>query len=269
MYTLRGVGKTYASGFSALRGVDVYIAAGERVALIGPSGAGKTTLFRLLNCTLRPTTGTLTVAGLATTQLHGKRLRQVRSTIGTVYQQHNLVPRLRVMHNVLAGHLGRWSTARALLSLVRPMALDTAVAALQQVGLVEKIFQRTDQLSGGEQQRVAIARVLVQDPAVILADEPVASLDPALAEHMIRLLFTLATEQHKTLLVSLHSVHLALDYFPRVLALQHGRLVYDGSPQGLTSTALHKLFDRAMAASPNEEPVHVRPTVPVGCRFPA
>lgn len=269
MYTLHGVSKTYANGFSALHNVDVHIAAGERVALIGSSGAGKTTLLRLLNCTLRPTTGTLTVAGMESAQLHGKRLRRVRSSIGTVYQQHNLVPRLRVMHNVLAGHLGRWSAARALYSLLRPVALDTAVAALQQVGLVEKIFQRTDQLSGGEQQRVAIARVLVQDPSTILADEPVASLDPALAEEMIRLLFTLATEQRKTLLVSLHSVHLALDYFPRILALQQGRLVFDGSPQELSPAALQELFAKAAVEASNEESVHVRPALPLGCRFPA
>ena len=180
MYVLQGVSKIYPNGCEALQAIDLHLAAGERVAVIGPSGAGKTTLFRMLNCTLRPSSGTLTIGGVDSTRLYGKRLRHLRCRIGTIYQQHNLVPRLRVMHNVLAGHLGHWSTLRALISLLRPLELGTAMTALQQVGLAEKIFQRTDHLSGGEQQRVAIARTLVQDPEVILADEPVASLDPGL-----------------------------------------------------------------------------------------
>ena len=251
MYTLQGVSKLYPNGCVALQAIDLHLAAGERVAVIGPSGAGKTTLFRVLNGTLRPSSGTLTIGGVESARLYGKRLRHLRCRIGTIYQQHNLVPRLRVMHNVLAGHLGRWSTLRSLISLLRPVELATAVAALQQVGLAEKIFQRTDQLSGGEQQRVAIARTLVQDPEVILADEPVASLDPVRSERVVRLLLDLATRGRKTLLVSLHSVHLALAYFLRIIVLQQGRLVYDGAPQALSSTALHELFvDTPGAASP-------------------
>jgi len=267
MYTLRGVSKTYPNGCTALQALDLHLEAGERVALIGPSGAGKTTLFRLLNCTLRPSAGTLSVGGVDSTHLYGKRLRHLRCRIGTIYQQHNLVPRLRVMHNVLAGHLGRWSTLRSLVSLLRPLELDTAVAALRQVGLADKIFQRTDHLSGGEQQRVAIARTLVQDPEVILADEPVASLDPALSDSIVRLLLDLATRGHKTLLVSLHSVHLALEYFPRVVVLQQGRLVYDGTPQALSPTALHELFtDTSSEVSP-EAQMHADPFVVRSCRF--
>jgi phosphonate transport system ATP-binding protein len=269
MYTLTGVGKTYANGFAALRDLRLRVSAGERVALIGPSGAGKTTLFRLLNCTLRPTTGTISIGQVNSTHLHGRRLRQVRRTIGTIYQQHNLVPRLRVMHNVLAGHLGRWSVLRALFSLLRPLELDTAVAALQQVGLTDKIFQRTDQLSGGEQQRVAIARVLVQDPAVILADEPVASLDPALAESIVRLLIDLAEQRQKTLLVSLHNVPLALEYFPRVLALQRGRLVFDGKPQELSRATLQNIFAETLTAPSAEDKAYARLHVAFSCRFPA
>ncbi len=269
MYVLKGVGKTYANGFPALQDLRVRIDVGERVALIGASGAGKTTLFRLLNCTLRPTTGSLQVAGVDSTTLHGKRLRRLRRTIGTIYQQHNLVPRLRVMHNVLAGHLGRWSTWRALVSLFHPLELDSAVAALQRVGLVDKIFQRTDLLSGGEQQRVAIARVLIQDPAVILADEPVASLDPALSEGIVRLLLELADQGQKTLIVSLHNVHLALAYFPRILALQQGKLVFDGKPQALSETDLQTLFTATPSGSPSEESPYAHSRVPLGCRFPA
>lgn len=269
MYSLHGVSKTYPNGCTAVVDLDVQIDAGEHVALIGPSGAGKTTLFRLLNCTLRPSAGTLRVGGMNSTQLYGQRLRQLRCRIGTIYQQHNLVPRLRVMHNVLAGHLGRWSTWRALRSLLRPVDLDTAHAALQRVGLADKIFARTDHLSGGEQQRVAIARTLVQDPEVILADEPVASLDPALSETIVRLLLDLATQGGKTLVVSLHSVHLALDYFPRIIALQQGRLVYDGPPQDLAPTTLHALFTDANIETTPEIAVHAQPFLARSCRFPA
>jgi phosphonate transport system ATP-binding protein len=267
MYTLQGVSKTYPNGCVALQGIDLHLAAGERVAVIGPSGAEKTTLFRVLNCTLRPSSGTLTIGGVESTRLSGKRLRHLRCRIGTIYQQHNLVPRLRVMHNVLAGHLGHWSTLRSLISLLWPLELGTAMTALQQVGLAEKIFQRTDHLSGGEQQRVAIARTLVQDPEVMLADESVASLDPVLSESVVRLLFNLATRGRKTLLVSLHSVHLALAYFPRILVLQQGRLVYDGAPQALSPTALQELFiDTPGAASP-EAHVHAPAFVAHSCRF--
>jgi phosphonate transport system ATP-binding protein len=267
MYTLQRVSKTYSNGFTALRDVDLHIATGERVALIGSSGAGKTTLFRLLNCTLRPTAGTLTIATVDSATLHGRRLRQMRRRIGTIYQQHNLVPRLRVMHNVLAGHLGRWSTARAFLSLLHPLELDTAVAALQRVGLAGRIFQRTDQLSGGEQQRVAIARVLVQNPSIILADEPVASLDPALAENMVRLLIDLAEQQQRTLVVSLHNVRLALEYFPRVVALQHGCPVFDGKPRDLSTAAMQQLFTDTPAHPHPEDTADGHSYVRSDCRF--
>lgn len=269
MYTLQGVSKTYPNGCTALQELDLHMAPGERVALIGPSGAGKTTLFRLLNCTLRPSSGTLTIAGLESAGLYGRRLRHLRCRIGTIYQQHNLVPRLRVMHNVLAGHLGRWSTLRSLVSLLWPLELGTAVTALRQVGLADKVFQRTDHLSGGEQQRVAIARTLVQDPEVILADEPVASLDPALSESIVRLLLALATRSHKTLLVSLHSVHLALEFFPRIIALQQGRLVYDGAPRALSPTALQALFADTQTDTSPEAHTHAHAFVARGCRFPA
>ncbi len=269
MYTLRGITKTYLHGCTAIAGLDLHLDAGEHVAVIGPSGAGKTTLFRLLNCTLRPSAGTLHVGGIDSAQLYGKRLRHLRCRIGTIYQQHNLVPRLRVMHNVLAGHLGRWSTLRSLVSLLRPLELDSARAALRQVGLADKIFQRTDRLSGGEQQRVAIARTLVQDPDVVLADEPVASLDPALSENIIRLLCDLASQGGKTLMVSLHSVHLALDYFPRIIALQEGRLVYDGPPQALSPTVLHDLFTETPAEVSPEAELHAPSFIVRNCRFPA
>ncbi len=241
-YILEGVGKTFGRRQVALDGIDFKIQKGERVALIGPSGAGKTTLFRLLNCTLRPTSGKLWIDGEDVEMLHGRRLRNARQRIGTVYQQHNLVPRLKVIHNVLAGKLGRWSTLRSLLSLAGPSDIDLARRALTEVGIPDKLFERTDELSGGQQQRVAIARVLVQDPAVLLADEPVSSVDPSLATTIVRLLLDISRDMRKTLLISLHSVDLALAYFPRIIGIKNGAAAFDLSPDRISEEMLEDLY---------------------------
>ncbi|HZA57479.1 MAG TPA: phosphonate ABC transporter ATP-binding protein [Candidatus Udaeobacter sp.] len=261
-YRLEKVRKVFGRHQVALDGIDVNVQKGERVAMIGPSGAGKTTLFRLLNCTLRPTSGKLWINGEEIEALHGKRLRQTRRLIGTVYQQHNLVPRLRVIHNVLAGQLGRWSTLSSLVSLAKPSDMDLAHKALTQVEIPDKIFERTDELSGGQQQRVAIARVLVQNPEVILADEPVSSVDPTLASTIVRLLIDISQSTHKTLLVSLHSVDLALAYFPRVIGIKNGTAAFDLSPDKITDPMLEDLYsgnfrDNSMieAASERADPI--------------
>ena len=241
-YRLEKVTKVFDRRLVAVDGIDLRVQRGERAALIGPSGAGKTTLFRMLNCTLRPTAGKLWINGDEVVTLHGKRLRQVRRKIGTIYQQHNLVPRLKVAHNVLAGNLGQWSTARSLISLVRPVDLEVAYRALRQVGIEEKIFTRTDELSGGQQQRVAIARVLIQDPEVILADEPVSSVDPSLATVIVKLLLEICEKTRKTLLMNLHSVDLALAYFPRVIGIKNGKALFDLSPDKVPDSLLEELY---------------------------
>lgn len=241
-YRLEAVRKVFGRRQVALDGIDMGIQRGERVALIGPSGAGKTTLFRLLNCTLRPTSGKLWISGEDVEALNGKRLRLARRLIGTIYQQHNLVPRLRVIHNVLAGQLGRWSTIWSLSSLAKPYDVEVAHQALSQVGIPDKIFERTDELSGGQQQRVAIARVLVQNPEVILADEPVSSVDPTLASTIVRLLLDISESTRKTLVVSLHSVDLALAYFPRVIGVKHGRAAFDLAPDKISEVMLEDLY---------------------------
>ncbi len=242
IYELAGVGKTFGSGDVALQDVSLTAGRGEQVAFIGPSGAGKTTLFRILNLTLRPTTGTLRIAGTDVAALDGASLRNLRRRIGTVYQQHNLVGRLRVVHNVLAGHLGRWSTAKALLSLAWPQEVETAEAALARVGIPDKLWARTDTLSGGQQQRVAIARVLVQDPEVILGDEPVSSVDPSLATSIVRLLTELSRATGKTLLMNLHSVDLALGFFPRIVGVRQGRVAFDLTPDKVNADLLGSLY---------------------------
>ncbi len=256
MYRLEGLTKQFGD-LVAVAGVDLKVSHGERVAVIGPSGAGKTTLFRILNLTLRPSAGRLWIGEREATALHGRALRELRRRIGSIYQQHNLVPRLRVVHNVLAGRLGAWSALRALSSLVRPAEVDVAYRALEQVGMPEKLWARTDELSGGQQQRVAIARVLVQNPDILLADEPVSSVDPSLANTIVRLLLDLATASGKTLLMNLHTVDLALAYFPRVIGFREGRVTFDRNPAEVTDELLAQLY-AGDAASPADESFHER-----------
>jgi phosphonate transport system ATP-binding protein len=220
------------------------VAPGERVALIGPSGAGKTTLFRLLNATLRPTSGVLEFEGRDVGALSGRELRSVRQRIGTIYQQHQLVPSLTALDNTLCGQLGQWSLLHTLRSAIRPVRADAerATAALEAVGLGDKIHTRADELSGGQQQRLAIARVLMQDPDVILADEPFASLDPALTESIAALLLGLVEDGQRTLVVTLHDVELAFRYFPRMVALRNGRLAFDSPAAQVSREALDALY---------------------------
>ncbi len=256
MYRLEGLTVRFGD-LVAVAGVDLKVARGERVAVIGPSGAGKTTLFRILNLTLPPSGGRLWVGEQEATGLHGRALREMRRRIGSVYQQHNLVPRLRVVHNVLAGRLGGWSTLRAVASLVRPAEVALAYRALEQVGIPEKLWARTDELSGGQQQRVAIARVLVQDPDISLADEPVSSVDPSLANTIVRLLLDLAAAAGKTLLMNLHTVDLALAYFPRVIGFREGRVTFDRNPAEVTEELLVQLY-AGDTAGPPDESLHER-----------
>lgn len=241
-YRLEQVAKVFGRHQVAVKGINLEIKNGERVALIGPSGAGKTTLFRMLNCTLRPTSGKLWINGDETGSLHGGRLREVRRKIGTIYQQHNLVPRLKVIHNVLSGQLGRWSVVGSLASLIRPSDIQLAHHALRQVGIEEKIFSRTDELSGGQQQRVAIARVLVQDPEVVLADEPVSSVDPSLASTIVKLLIDISRDTKKTLLVNLHSIDLALSHFSRIIGIKKGEALFDLPSDNIPESLLQDLY---------------------------
>lgn len=225
-----------------LRKIDLTIRAGEQVALVGPSGAGKSSLLSLLNGSQRPTQGRVRLLGRELAALRSRQRRQLQRQVGTVYQQFQLVEALSVVHNVNAGHLGRWSLAKALLSLVYPQAVPVAREALERVGLADKLYERADRLSGGEQQRVAIARVLVQDPVAILADEPIASLDPERARAIIELLLQLSRERGKTLVTSLHAIDLARGYFPRLIGLRQGAIVFDAPAADVGDEAIAQLY---------------------------
>jgi phosphonate transport system ATP-binding protein len=212
---------------AVLRRVSLDVRPGECVALVGPSGSGKTTLLRTIGGAIPPKAGTILFEGQDLSRLEGAALRRVRSRIGMVAQKHDLVDALRVDKNVMAGALGRWSTGRALRFLfwARSSELAEAETALAAVGLADKLWQRTGSLSGGEQQRVAIARALVQAPALLLADEPVASLDPAAAEEVLGLLTGLARSRGMALIASLHQPELAARFCDRVIEVREGTLV--------------------------------------------
>lgn len=245
---LHGVSLSY-DHHEALTRLDVSIAPGERVGLVGPSGAGKSSLIGLLNGSLQPTLGQVRVLGRELGPLRPRALRRLRARIGTVYQDFRLVNELRVIHNVNAGQLARWSNWRALAALWswRPSAAEAPAAiALRRVGLPDKLYARADSLSGGERQRVAIARVLVQAPELILADEPIASLDPARGEDVLALLCEVARESQATLVVSLHDIALARAHCDRLIGLRTGRILFDrpaGEVHDQEVAALYALHD--------------------------
>jgi phosphonate transport system ATP-binding protein len=234
-----GVARRYGE-LVAVAPLSLTIQQSESVALVGPSGAGKTTLLHLLAGMVEPSAGAVSVLGTPLSQLRAGAERA--ACIGVMHQQLDLVPNLAVVHNVLAGHLGRWSLARSLASLVRPRQVDSAREALRRVGLEARLHERTSRLSGGEQQRVALARLLVQRPHALLADEPVSSLDPARADALVRLLVRMAEEGGHTLVCSLHAVDLAIKHFRRVIGLRRGVVVFDRPAGGVGREDLARLY---------------------------
>ena len=216
--------------------------AGERIAVVGASGAGKSTLLGVLNGSVTPSAGTVRVLGQDPTALTGRALRRLRGRTGTVHQHLELPGALRVVHNVNAGRLGSWSAARAAWSLVRPQGTGEVHGVLAQVGLADRMYERTDRLSGGQQQRVALARVLLQEPELVLADEPASALDPALADLALDLLGGLAAARGGALLACLHDPALALRHCHRVVGLADGRVVLDAPARTLTVSALEEFY---------------------------
>lgn len=239
---LAAVGLVHANGHRALRDVTLTLAPGERAAIVGPSGAGKTTLLRVLGTSLRPTEGRVAIAGVDPWRLSARELRRLRARIGVVHQSPPIPPRLRVVTAVLAGRLGTWPAWKALVSLVAPCDIEGARAALQPLALDDRVFDRCDRLSGGQLQRVGIARVLYQRPDTVLADEPVSALDPTLADEAIGALVAASQTSGATLIASLHAVDLALKWFPRLVGMRNGEIVFDRPTAAVTKTMLHELY---------------------------
>jgi len=220
---------------------------GEAVALLGPSGAGKTTMLRLLNRALRPAEGRIFVDGHNLDELDDEPLRQLRSGIGFVHQDLRLVPNLRVSQNILSGSLGRRSFWQSLLMFFKPRNDDLLEVhrLLERVGIGDEMFQRVDRLSGGQMQRVALARALFQKPGLLLADEPVSSVDPARAADLLQLITDISNDDGLTLCVSLHDPALARRFFPRIVGLRAGRIVFDKAPEDITDREIEELYTLA------------------------
>ena len=224
----------HANGVDALLGIDLQIGVGEQVAIIGPSGAGKSSLLNLLATALRPSSGEIEVLGERAWHLSAGQRQRLRARIGLVHQAPPLPPRQRVVTAVLAGKLGQWSLGKSLLNLLHPLDVAGARAALARLDLGDKLFAYCQQLSGGQLQRVGIARVLYQAPEILLADEPVSAMDPVMAGHTLSILSRHAREHNVTLIASLHAVDLALSHFPRIIGLRDGQILFD-SPSGQVS----------------------------------
>jgi len=231
----------YYGPLKALDSVNFVVKDGERVAVAGPSGSGKSSLLNLLAGILQPDQGQVLLDGNDLSELLSRK--ELSRLVGLIHQQYDLVPQLSVIHNVLAGNLGHWGLFNSLLSLVWPKDKNQVQDILGHLGIADKIDDQTSHLSGGEQQRVAIARMMVQSPQLVLADEPVASLDPARAEEGLRLITDLVTNLNKTLVVSLHSPHLIMAYCSRVIGLRRGKLIFDLPTTEVDEHHFDQLYD--------------------------
>jgi phosphonate transport system ATP-binding protein len=240
---IAGLNKKYSGGVQALRDVNLEINKGEFVVLLGPSGAGKSTLLRCINGLVKPTAGQVWVNGVQVGAESGRSLRRLRRQIGMIFQQFNLVKRLLVLDNVLCGRLAYTTLWGSCCRFFPRRDVELAVSCLERVGLRDKAYQRADQLSGGQQQRVGIARALVQQPAVLLADEPVASLDPRSSRTVMETLWEINRQDHITVIVSLHDVDLAMEFARRVVGIRDGSVVMDKMINQVKRNDLGYIYD--------------------------
>ncbi len=231
MLKIKNLTKVYDDGTVALKDVSFEVPDGEFVAVIGLSGSGKSTLLRCINRLIEPTSGEIWWNDIKLSDITGEELRRARRRIGMIFQHFNLVDRSTVLTNVLSGRLGYVNPLTSILGRFPEQDINRAHASLKRVGIQDKIMNRADELSGGQRQRVGIARALMQEPEMLLADEPVASLDPALAHSIMRHLLQINQEDHITVLCSLHFLDLVQQYSTRAIALNGGELVFDGKPE--------------------------------------
>lgn len=246
---LSGVGLRHGQ-VRALEAVDLRIDTGEQVAIIGPSGAGKSSLLHLMATAAQPGAGEIELLGVRPWAVSARARQRLRTRIALVHQAPPLPPRQRVVTAVLAGRLGQWSTLRGLLNLVHPTDVSGARQALAEFGLADKLFAQCGQLSGGQLQRVGIARALYQRPRLLLADEPVSAMDPVLAEHSLALLVRHARASGATLVASLHTVELALAHFSRVIGIRDGQIAFDRPSQEVDPGVLRDLYANEQLVSP-------------------
>lgn len=242
LLTVSGLGKTYPNGTQALKNVSFTVNEGEFLVVIGLSGSGKTTLLRCLNRLMDPTAGEIHFKGRRTDDMTGRDVRDVRRRIAMIFQQFNLVPRLTALENVLTGRLGVQPTWKSLLNLHSATEIGEALSLLRLVGIEAKAHVRSDQLSGGQQQRIAIARALFQKPELLLADEPVASLDPATSHGVMDYIRNANRERGITVICNLHYLSLVREYGTRVVALKSGELVFEGRPQDIDEGWFQRIY---------------------------
>lgn len=253
MIVFKNVSKIYSNGVKGLDQVSVQIDDGEFLSVIGLSGAGKSTFLRCINRLINITDGEIFVDAVSVTKADKKQLRKIRRHIGMISQNFNLVKRSTVQKNVLSGRLGYYSTWKSILGMFAKEDYQKTKDALEMVGLADKLHSRSDELSGGQQQRVSIARALVQQADVILADEPVASLDPVTTQKVMKDLKKINQDMHQTLIVNIHSVELAKQFSTRIIAFKSGRIVFDGPPNQLTEEVLEEVYGRNVIKEGNAD----------------
>jgi len=257
-------GNGQAQGQRALRAVSIKAARGERLAIIGPSGAGKTTLLRILATSIRPSEGRVSVLDHNPWQLGSRELRRLRSRIGFIHQAPPIPPRQRAITAIIAGRLGQWPWWKSALSLLYPADIAGPREQLARLDLADRLFDRCDRLSGGQLQRVGVARVLYQGPDLLLADEPVSAMDPALADLTVSQLHHEAESRGVTLAASLHAVDVALRWFPRVIGLRAGEVMFDLPPGQVSEALLRELYAAESGVLPlqDNQPFHLPAAVP-------
>jgi phosphonate transport system ATP-binding protein len=239
---LKKVSKTYNNITRALEDISLTVEKGEFVSIIGPSGAGKSTLLRCINRLVDASQGDIIFDGQNIKHIRGKELRRVRTKMGMIFQHYNLVNRLSVIENVLHGRLGQKSTLVGAIGIYSEKEKEQAFLILDKLGLTEQAYKRCDELSGGQKQRVGIARALMQQPKLILCDEPIASLDPNSSKIIMDYLSDINTTMDITCIVNLHQVDVALKYSKRIIGVTAGRIVYDGPPNKLDTKKLHEIY---------------------------
>ena len=248
MIKFEHVNKVYPNGYKALNDVSLEIKQGEFVAIIGLSGAGKSTLLRTINKMHDFTDGTLEVNGSSVKDLKGKELRQFRRKIGMVFQSFNLITRTSVIKNVLTSRVPDLSPINSFFGIYSKEDKIAALEALDKVGILDKAYVRTDNLSGGQQQRVALARTLAQKPEIILADEPVAALEPVTSKEVMNDFKRINKEMNISVLINIHHVDLALEYADRVIGIKAGKIIYDGPSDKVDEKVLEEIYGRKLSS---------------------